>query len=60
MCDLAKWKKANPWILQNIQNGNSMCGRFPTRREAEEAAAQRGGVVEVCGQVVYFSEMPRL
>lgn len=57
---ISKWKKANPWILQNTQNGNAACGRFPTREAAIAAANERGGVTSIEGNVVYFSEMPNL
>ena len=52
------WKKRNPWILQNVQNGDSLCGRFPTLESAKAEAERRGGVVEIRGRIVLFSEMP--
>lgn len=58
--NLADYRKANPWILQNLQNASALCGRFPTKEAAIEAANQRGGVVAVEGLVVLFSEMPLL
>ena len=58
--EMARWISANPWILQNTQNGDARCGRFPTREAAVAEANLRGGVVAVEGQRVLFSEMPRL
>lgn len=58
--DYQAWKRANPWVLQNLQNSQTACGRFPTREAAEAEAKSRGGVVEVRGNTVVFSEMPRL
>lgn len=57
---LNSWKKANPWILQNTQNGLAACGRFPNKEAAIAAANERGGVTSIEGHVVYFSEMPSL
>jgi hypothetical protein len=57
---LESWKKANPWVVQNMQNSSALCGRFPTREAAEAEANQRGGVVLVSGHTVFFSQMPQL
>ena len=57
---LESWKKSNPWIVQNIQNSSALCGRFPTREAAEAEANRRGGVVQVSGRIVLFSDMPQL
>jgi hypothetical protein len=57
------WKEANPWVIQNLQNGDARCGRYPSREAAEAAAASyRGGVVSVneSAKVVYVSEIPNL
>ena len=57
---LAAWRKANPFILCNVQSSQSLCGRFPTLEAAKAEAERRGGCVGVEGCVVLFSEMPRL
>jgi hypothetical protein len=54
------WKRANPWVLQNMQNSLAACGRYATREEAVEEATRRGGVVSVEGHRVLFSEVPLL
>lgn len=53
-------KRALPWYLQNLQNGMAHCGRFATQEEAVAEAERRGGVVEIRGFCVCFSETPRL
>jgi len=58
--DVERWKAANPYILQNIQNSSALCGRYPTLEAATHAAIERGGVVAIEGNVVLFSEVPRL
>lgn len=60
MSEIERYKKANPWILVNIQNAQAFSGRYPTREAAEQAAKERGGVVDVRGFQVFFSEMPNL
>lgn len=61
--DLVRWREANPWIIQNIQNSNALCGRYASRDDAiERAKTYRGGVVSIddAAKVVYVSEIPRL
>lgn len=54
------YRRRNPWVLVNLQNAQALSGRFPTRQLAEQAAQHRGGVVEVRGYQVFFSETPSL
>lgn len=55
---LAKWIKANPWILVNVRSIGTMCGRFPTREAAEEHVRrnQFATLVGVEGRNVLFGE----
>jgi hypothetical protein len=57
------YRKANPWIIQNLSSIGTGCGRYPTR-EAAVAAAEtyRGGVVSVneSAKVVNVAAMPML
>ncbi len=55
-----RWREANPWILQNIQSSQTLCGRFASLDDAVQEANRRGGVVSIRGFVVSFSEMPSL
>lgn len=59
--DTDSYRKANPWYIQNLQNPQALCGRFPTREAAENAAkSYASGVVAVQGFAVQVSEMPCL
>lgn len=60
---LERWRKENPWVIQNIQHGFMRCGRFPDRESAIEAGKKyRGGVIDVVDerQIVFVSEVPTL
>jgi hypothetical protein len=55
------YRLANPWIIQNNASLGTMCGRYPTRQAAEEAAASyRGGVTHVNEntKTVHVYDMP--
>ncbi len=61
--DLDNYRRNNPWIIQNMQNSQAMCGRFPSKDAAVQAAqSYRGGVVEVKDEqkIVLVSEVPNL
>lgn len=61
--DNEQYRKANPWIIQNLQCSDALCGRYPSREAAEaQGASYRGGVVDVSEsqRIVYVSSMPCL
>ncbi len=60
--DADKYRKANPWVIVNVQSTQTACGRFPTKEAAVEYANAnyRGGVIGVEGRTVFVSEIPSL
>ncbi len=54
------YRKANPWYIQNVNNSQAACGRFPTLEKAKEAAESYGGCIGVEGNAVLVSSMPLL
>lgn len=45
---LKEFRKANPWVILNIQNSMACCGRFPSRLEAVAyAIAEYGETVSI-------------
>ncbi len=63
MFNADNYRRKNPWIIQNMQNSQAMCGRFPSKETAMKAAeSYRGGVVEVKDdqKIILVSEVPNL
>ena len=58
--DNERYRKANPWVLCNLENSIALCGRYPTQEAAVAAADQRGGCKGIHGFQVYFAQMPSL